>query len=281
MANDVTSRRENLPVHLAQYTKAKIGNVDASDRIIPRVKLLQALSPELETFNDAKAGRFWHTIANQMIGDKLLGVPIVIRKSYILWAPRNDDRGILARAMDGVHWDQPDAEFTVKPKRSPNSVTYRMAPTVAESGLAEFGSSVPGDTNSVPAASLTYNMLWYFPELAGSDISPLAVIINTRSAVKPMKQLLAKIDTKPVAHYCQLYDIGIVQQKGAEGPYFNYTYNGAGYADEATCDVTNGLYERYADTEWQANDEEADTAEESSGGSRPEKQVDENMAGKF
>ena len=272
--NDVTKRNEAMPAHLQQYAKAKIGNIDSTDRIIPRIKLIQAISPELQDFQDAKAGQFWHTVAQENLGPSLKAIPIIIRKSYVLWAPRNDDRGILARAMDGIHWDPADAEFTVKPKGSPNTVTYRTAKTVAESGLDQFGTSIPGDNNSAPAASLTYNMLWFlvdFPELSPS------VIINTRSSVKPMQQLLSRIDSKPVAHYAQIYSISSVQQKGAEGPYFNFAYAGAGFADEDQAAICSQLFESFSKGGWVASDESEDEPN-SSGATRT---VDEKVAGKF
>lgn len=274
--SDVTKTNGNLPEHLAKYQKASIGNVDSTDRVIPRVKLLQAISPELNDFSEAKAGQFWHAIAQQNLGPILRAIPIVIRKSYILWAPRTDDRGILARAMDGIHWDPANAEFTVKPKGSPNPITYRTAKTVAESKLDQFGTSIPGDANSAPAASLTYNMMWYlveFPELSPS------IIINTRSSIKPMQQLLSRIDSKPVPHFVQLYDISSVQQKGAEGPYFNFTYTGAGFADKEQANRCSELYEQFGASGWVANDESED--EDLKPSTSTPRSVDENMASKF
>jgi hypothetical protein len=272
--SDITTT-QGLPSHLAQYKKASIGNVDSSDRIIPRIKLIQAISPELESFDSAKAGQFWHTIAQENLGPSLKAIPIVIRKSFILWAPRSDDRGILARAMDGIHWDPPNAEFTVKPKGSPQQVTYRTRNTVAESGLDQFGTSIPGDPNSPPAASLTYNMMWLlvdYPELSPS------IIINTRSSIKPMQQLLSRIDSKPVPHYCQVYEIGTVQQRGAEGPYFNFTYTGQGFADQQQATYASALYEQFGKGGWVANDEAED--EPVFDKANP-KNIDEKVAGKF
>lgn len=253
--NEIAKRNDSLPAHLQQYQKAKIGNIDSTDRIIPRIKLIQAISPELQDFPEAKAGQFWHTIAQENIGPVVRAIPIIIRKSYMLWAPRNDDRGILARALDGVHWEPANAEFRVKPKGSPAEVVYKTAKTVAESGLADFGTSIPGDPNSPPAASLTYQMMWYLVD--SPELSP-SVIINTRSSIKPMQQLLSRIDSKPVAHYAQVYDIGSVQQKGAEGPYFNFTYTGAGFADEHHAKLCNELFESFSKGSWVANDESED-----------------------
>ena len=275
MANEVENVNGGLPAHLTQYAKGKIGNVDSTDRIIPRIKLIQAISPELLDFPNAKAGQFWHTIAQENLGPKLRAIPIVIRKSYVLWAPRNDDRGILARAMDGIHWVPANAEFTVRPKGSPKDITYRTANTVAESGLDKFGTSSPGDDNSPPAASLTYNMMWClldYPELSPS------IIINTRSSVKPMQQLLSRVDSKPVPHYVQVYDIGTVQQKGAEGPYFNFTYTGAGFADEQMATICSSMYEQFSKGGWVANDEAEDEPPVEKSAPR---QFDENTAGKF
>jgi len=275
MATEVEKTNGGVPAHLAQYAKGKIGNIDSSDRIIPRVKLIQAISPELIDFPDAKAGQFWHTIAQQSLGPVLKAVPIIIRKSYVLWAPRNDDRGILARAMDGIHWVPANAEFTVRPKGSPKDIIYRTAETVAESGLDQFGTSIPGDDNSPPAASLTYNMMWHlldYPELSPS------IIINTRSSVKPMQQLLSRIDAKPVPHYVQVYNIGSVQQKGPEGPYFNFTYTGAGFADEQVSATCSQMYEQFSKVGWVANDEGED---EPPTEKAPPRQYDEKTAGKF
>lgn len=252
--NDVVVKgKEQVPDYLRDYQKGRIGNIDSSDKVIPRIKLIQAISPELQDFPDqAKAGQFWHPIAQQNLGPTLKAIPILVRKSYVLWAPRNDDRGILARALDAIHWDPPDAEFTVKPKGAPNPIVYRTAKTVAESGLGEFGSSVPGDSNSPPAASLTYNMMWYlidYPELSPS------IIINTRSSIKPMQNLLSRIDSRPIPHYVQSYIIGVVQQKGAEGPYFNYTYTGNGNANKEEAPITASLFEQFSKGGWVASDE--------------------------
>jgi hypothetical protein len=266
---EVATKGSNaLPAHLQGGKTTRIGNIDQSDLIIPRVKLLQAISPEVTDFDNAKAGEFWHTIAGQSMGKELLGVPIILRKSYVLWSPRNDDRGVLARANDGLNWDNAGMEFEVKPKGSPHPVKYKLGKTVHESvdgavPLSEFGSSIPGDANSPPAAALTYQFLWYFPDFP--DLSP-AIIINTRSSVKPGKALLSKIDLRPVDHFAQVYKIGIVQERGDEGPYNNYTYTADGYADEETYEITKGLYERFDQLDWRANDETEDPDKHEGGG---------------
>lgn len=263
-----------LPDHLRDQAKTtRVGNVDSTDLIIPRVKLIQKISPEIDTFPDlAKPGRFFHNVANADMGPELHGIPIVLRKTYVLWAPRQDDRGILARASDGVNWDVPNLEFEVKPKGSPNNVKYKLGVSVHDKtgdgpALSAFGSSIPGDPQSPPAASLTYEMLWFFPDFP--QFSP-SIILNTRSQVKPAQGLLTKIDMIPVDHYYAKFLIGSVQENGAEGPYFNITYTMAGFATKEEGEITKAMYERFKTLSFRANDEsENDMDKAAATGGRP------------
>lgn len=271
--NELVANKNQVPDFLKGHQKtAKVGNVDRSDMIIPRIKLLQGISPEVTEFDGAKSGEYWHTVAGLSLGKSFSMIPIIIRKSHALWSPRNDPRGILARATDGVHWDNWQDEngnpksFAVKPKGSPKEITYTLAETVKESGLDQFGSSIPGLENSPPAAALTYDMMVYLPD--HPELSP-AVIINTRSSVKKAKMLISRIDTSPVEHYAQVYKVGVKQEIGEEGPYNNYDYQGDGFVqDKALYDITKGLYEAWADKQWAASDEDVSEESEASSGNK-------------
>lgn len=284
MANEVakTPEASALPAYLADKQKtAKVGNIDSSDLIIPRLKLLQTVSPELETYNDAKAGNFFHSIAGQMLGNELDFIPIIVRKSIVLWAPRDDDRRILARSSDGVNWDTGFAnmEFSVRLKGQPNEIVYKTLGNVAESGLAEFGTAIPNDPKSRPAATLTYNILMYLPKFP--DMSPV-VAINARSSVKPAKNLLSKIEMRPVDHYFQKYTMGVVKETGAEGPYFNYSYVANGYATEEEAKITQKLYEKFSSESWLANDEADDASDDApAAAAKPTTVSEVGQKGKF
>jgi hypothetical protein len=249
--------------------KANFGNIDQSDLIVPRVKLLQATSPEVEAFDNAKTGQFWHTLAEQALGTKDAGlrfVPLVLKKELVLWAPRGDDRGILARSSDCVNWDEGYAgmKFEVKLKDAKEPVIYDTKGSVAESRLDQFGTLNPNNPDSRPAASLTYRMLFFFPDYA--DLSP-ALVINTRSSIKAAKQLISKIELKPVDHYGQMFTMGTTDEVGDEGPYKGWKYTSAGYVeDEATYARCKELYEAFKGKDWGAADE-GDEAPAADGGS--------------
>lgn len=254
----------NLPAHLQGGKTARIGNVDQSDRIIPRVKLMQGTSKELDNYNEAKKGQFWHNIACVNMGSTLRAIPIIMRKSYKLWSPRDDSRGVLARANDAVHWDLPEGtEFEVKPKNSPHKVKYILGLTTKSKGpngepaLSEFGSSIPGDPNSPPAAALTYEFVWYFPEF--HEISP-AIVLNTRSSVKPAKDLISKIELRPVDHYAQVYNISSIKATNAANEeFYNYNYAANGYATEQEFKLCKDLFDNFSKINWATADESEDT----------------------
>jgi aspartyl aminopeptidase len=73
-----------------------------------------------------------------------------------------------------------------------------------------------------------------------------------------------------------LYEIGSVQQKGAEGPYFNYTYSGQGFAEKEEAEKCSELFERFSKGGWIASDESEEEFEPTT-----PRQVDPKVAGKF
>lgn len=274
-----TQANSALPAHLQRARTASIGNIDSSDLIIPRVKLLQAISPEVTDYEAAKAGEFWHNGADKSLGKVLRVVPIKVTKSLILWAPRGDDRGILARSNDGIHWDKPNETFEVKLKGSPKKQVWNTGADVKSSGLAEFGSSIKEDPDSQPAAALTYNWLFYFIDYP--DLSH-AVVLNTRSSVKPSKQLISKLEMGSVEPFFRIYEMSVVEAKGAEGPYNNYQYTSAGFVEDPDiAKITEGLYEHFKDKDYRANDEADDVDAGAASGAEPDTEQKANMRKKF
>lgn len=251
--------------------KKNFGNIDTTrDIIIPRIKLIQKISPELETHDNAVDGEFWHTIAEQSLGAELRAVPLLTNVSVVLWAPRGDERRILARSSDRQNWDVGgNTVFEVKPKGAPKQ-QWDTKGSVRESGLLEFGSSIEGDPNSQPAAAETFSFMWWL--LDYPQFSP-AIIINTRSSVKPAKSLISKVMQRDGQQYEQVYKIEPFLDGGGDQPYYNYKYTADGYVDDEELQAhIKALFENFsASANWKVNDEEQEHAPENggSGGGKP------------
>jgi hypothetical protein len=259
-----------VPAYLAGYKGPATNTMmENEDRIVPRMKLLQAISPELKSFNEAKEGVFWHSILNESLGSEVRFSVIMARKSYVLFAPRGDDRMILARSADGKTWDRPNESFEVKIKGYAKPIEWNTKGSVVESGLANFGSSIPGDPQSPPAATLVYEYLVYLPDYP--DCSP-ALISLSRSGIKRGKDLNSKISLRAgsVPQFAQLYKAVVTSEQSAEGGYNGWSFKSDGVADEATFNTVLALAKSFETTSYRASDEdmsdEATAAPADSGG---------------
>jgi hypothetical protein len=197
----------------------------------PRLKLLQSVSPECEEFDEAKSGEFWHSVAEVSLGAEVRIVPLFIDMRAILWRPRHEGGGILARADDGVHWTPPNATFEVRPfKDNKKTVKWSTKPTVAASGLLEWGSADPEDPNSQPAATRMYNMavaLPDFPELG------LGVVTLQRSGIRVARKFLGKLKLMSVPSFGCYFTMGRVKDQNPSGDtFFNYSFTAAGHVQD-------------------------------------------------
>jgi hypothetical protein len=240
MANEVavapTKDDSQLPAYLQGAGNVKNhDNFDSSDVVIPRIKLLQGISPEVEQFNEAKAGNYWHTGLDMSLGSEMKFVVVDRRKKYLLQAPIQDGQGILARADDAKTWDR-TGKWQVKIKGVKNPVTWEISDLdVEESGMTKWGTSIPENEDSPPAATLFYDYLVFLPD--HMDLGP-AVISLARSQIKKAKKgLNDKISMhgnngRPMQ---ALVFVATVVEEQSEGQtYKNWAFRSGGFVqDEA------------------------------------------------
>lgn len=222
-------------------------NIAPEDIDTPRLRLIQALSPELQQFNDLRAGNFFHPAAEHIFTKPFEVVTLYYDRRFILWQPRDAGGGILARADDGIHWSPPNTKFQVKldKKDGGQTVTWETAKTVQESGLAEWGSMNPSDPNSAPAATRLLNFLFAFP--ANPELMP-AVFSFQRSSIKIGRKLLAKIKTVRAPLYGMKWLMSSFIDTNRVGQDFhNIQIQGAGLIqDKDQYEQYKGLHEQFS-----------------------------------
>ena len=231
----------NMPAFMREDAGAGKDAIDQSDMEMPRLKLMQGLSKELEVYNDLRPGHFFHTAAEEIFDKPFLAVPIFFDRRYILWRPRDSGGGILARADDGVHWSPSSGEFEVQldKKDGGGKVIWVLAPTVAQSGLANWGTMDPSDPNSPPAATLMYNYLLAFPE--HPELMP-AVFTFQRSGIKQGKRFNTKLKTTRTPLFGLKFLFTPFQDTNGRGQdFWNVDVKGAGVVED------EALYRQYKD----------------------------------
>ena len=184
----------NLPDFMRGDVDKGKEQIGTGDMEIPRLKLMQGPSKELQLYDDLKPGHFFHAAAEMIFDEPFKVVPLLFERQYILWNPLEAGGGIIARARDGVHWEPAQGEKTTKLDRKDggHEVTWRWKGTVEQSGLANWGTMNPADPNSPPAATLMYNFLLAFPDYP--DLMP-AVLTFQRASIKIGRKFMTKLKT--------------------------------------------------------------------------------------
>lgn len=252
----VTNKNEVAPSFMQEDINRGKENITSEDFEIPRLKILQSVSPELEEYNKARPGNFLHLGAEFLFDKPFLVVPIMFERRFLLWRPREDGGGILARSDDGVHLVPGNAEFTVKldKKDGGRTVTWKTAPTVEQSGLAEWGTMNPEDTSSPPALTRMLSFLLAFPEYP--EVGP-AVFTFQRSSIKVGRKLLTRIKTIRAPIFGMQFEFSAVSDQNANGDkFFNVATKGMGLVtDEKLYQQYKALHDSFQKTGLKIKDE--------------------------
>ena len=209
----------------------------------PRLKMAQALSPELETMAGLKAGHFFNSMSEMVYGEKVEIIPCFLTESYLLFAPRvpGATGGLLARADDGIHWNVPSGQFEVTLNKKGDKAIWKMAPTVAQSGLANWGSFDPSDKNSPPAATHSINVVC----LVANDLDSGPMVFSfVRSALKTGKKFASNLKMSRVPTFGRLIELSSAKVEGPSGPYFEPRTKAIGFVqDHGVYDLAKSMYE--------------------------------------
>lgn len=76
------------------------GNITPQDLRLPRVALLQALSPQLQNDESLKAGMFFNTLTQEAIVSPVVFTPVFIFKNVIKYRPREEGGGIVYKTTN-------------------------------------------------------------------------------------------------------------------------------------------------------------------------------------
>jgi len=219
MAKAVAKKQTAGAVAVPDFMKNYVGegqdDISRDDITMPRLKLGQALTPEVQE-GLAGEGDLIHNITREAIcpaGEKLRIIAIAYTKEYILWYDRDGPQGggIAARAFrekqpDGTvryKWDKPNTTFSDK-LDGKLPVEYTTSEYIDQDGLGEWGSQVPGDADSAPAATAHHNYVLILPD---HDNQMVAISLSKSSEGKA-KEFNTLQKMGPVPTYARIYELG-------------------------------------------------------------------------
>lgn len=172
LAHNVT---EAQPKAVATVTQDDEDTADMEDLIIPRAKLMQALSPEVGD-GAAKAGDIINNLTQEILPETF--IPLFHRKHWICFNPRNSK----------------DPNFN--PAYEPGALIYRTDNPMDEqlNQIRDLGVSDKqfGPNGERPRATVFHSFMSYFP---GVDMPIIVSFCNT--SLKAGKQLLSLMQFMP------------------------------------------------------------------------------------
>jgi hypothetical protein len=196
MANELTKKPE---LAAAQYdygddAGAGFETRDSSEMQIPRMSLLQALSPQVGALEGAKAGRFFNSVTETLC-DSFFFVPSCHTHTFVEWKPREAGGGRVAEYA-------PSTDFVRE---------------IVATG--EFGKlRTPAGNHLVETVS-QYGVL--------DDETPIVLSITSTKLSAWKKWNTRLVFFKGPPRFAHLTRIGAVQVKNPKGTFFNLTFSPA------------------------------------------------------
>lgn len=113
-----------LPAHVLQDS-AGLGNENVGQHVtIPRVKLLQKMSDEVDKYNSkhiegAEPGHFLNSLTGENYGEELYVISLLFRNEYVVWRNRDAGGGILGsfgslqQAQEAIKGQDKPQDYTI------------------------------------------------------------------------------------------------------------------------------------------------------------------------
>lgn len=118
------AKKKSTAVTLADDFSSNAGagmeNVTANDLLVPRLAILQALSPQIskkksEYIEGAQIGDICDVGTGEIFKDGVLFLPVFYRKDYLEWAPRASGQGLVNIHSDPAILDQTTRDEKKRP----------------------------------------------------------------------------------------------------------------------------------------------------------------------
>ncbi len=247
----------NAPAFLKGEKPDGFENMEKGDVQMPRIKLLQALSPEVqEEGSELKAGTMVHSADPSIsFGKEVEFIPLGFFKSRMWWKDQKEGGGQECVALDG------------RTARSPKGQDAEGKPTqnCAECTFKDWNNEAENDDDKKPKCTSYMN----FPALVNGVPIALSFERTKLEAGRKLLTLAQLLGGGGHAIYAGKYKLKVKQDKNNAGQnYFNFSIESAGYVNEEEYGVCKKLAATFKDRRVQVEVEEGD------GSPKPEKRDD-------
>ena len=251
------SSDDMLPSTVPEYIKSGnaegLENVEPSDIVLPRIKLMQPLSPEV-TSNLHKAGEIINSLSGLKYELPIEFIPIMHKKTRMFWQDRDEGNGILCQAPDGKKPLDPNAPMKIAKKLKILSFP-KCINACAECPFSKFDEEEEDDKKRRPKCNLSHD----FPILIVGDKMPSALSMSrTKLKVGANLLSLAMIAGNAIPFYSMHYKLSSVLEKKKANTYYNFEIKPSGWSTAEEYRTAAGLCKSYKTMNVKVADEHPD-----------------------
>lgn len=217
-----------IPEHLRQGAGRGNESVPVEDVAIPRLEIVQALSPIRKENPNAIEGLLYNSVTGFIYGTEALVVPVMYAKQWLIWKDRKKGGGFRGAC------------------KTQTEAAERLEQVVAEEGARKEDFTI--------AETPTHLCLLLKDDGRTEQIA----IAMPRSKMKVNKKWNAAIQIAGGDRFSRVYKIRTVEDKNAAGEaYFNFAINPAAYVNQAIYREAEQLWERVSASGMTVNHESA------------------------
>lgn len=204
---------QEAPAYLNSGAARGSEEVKASDMVLPRLEIVQALSPIKETNEQAREGLLFNSVTEQILGDMVYFVPVYYRMEYLVWRDQDKGGGFLGSFPSAA-----DAE-------------HRRAQAVAE-----------GD--NLEDIEVVDTPVQYGLRIEPSGHFEQIVISMAKTKAKVSRRWNAMIQIAGGDRFSRVYKISTFRDENKKGQkFFNYVVQPAGFTPEKVYREAERIYE--------------------------------------
>lgn len=204
---------QELPSYMSQGTARGSEEVKSSDIVLPRMEIVQALSPIKEVNEDAREGYLFNSVTQEVIGELAYFVPVYYRMEFLVWKDQNKGGGFF-----GSFNSQKEAEArkheAVMNGESPDDIEIVDTPV-------QYGIRITED---------------------GSTEQIVISMAKTKSKVS--RKWNAMIQIAGGDRFSRVYKLSTFRDENKKGQkFYNYVVQPAGYTPERVYKEAEKMYE--------------------------------------
>lgn len=210
--------QDDVPDYIKKGRGRGNEEVDTGDVLIPRIELVQAISPcvdknDASYIQGAEAGGFINSVSREYYGERITVVPVLFRKEYLVWKDRKKGGG-----FRGAHPSAQEARDRIMEEPENEQDDFEVQETAQQ-------------------------LVLLVREDGSSDE---AVISMARTKMKVSKQWNSMIRMAGGDRFARSYDLFGVADENDQGKFYNIGIVPAGFPPEEIYKKAEALYESIA-----------------------------------